>query len=124
MATATPPSEMSDLTSLISTNLSSAAVYPSDDAILSILQARFRSDLNYTRLGSTTLVAINPLRIQANLNEASAESYIKQCYSDFDWEERSAAHPETTLPPHPYELGLRVYHKMRRTKASQAIVYR
>jgi chitin synthase len=124
MATTAPPSEVSDLTSLIgSTNISSA-VYPSDDAILSILQARFRSDLNYTRLGSTTLVAVNPLRTQANLNDASAESYIKQCYSNVDWEEKLAAHPEAALPPHPYELGLRVYHRMRRTKASQAIVYR
>lgn len=116
-------STLSDLTSLVSNNLTSA-VYPSDDAILSVLQTRFRSDLNYTRLGPTTLIAINPLRIQANLNEASAESYIQQCYANVDWEEKASAHPEDALPPHPYELALRVYHKMRRTGTSQAIVYR
>jgi chitin synthase len=113
----------SDLVTLVSTN-STSTVYPSEDTILSVLQARARSDEYYTRLGSTTLVAINPLRTLTNLNDASAEAYVKQCYSDANWEERAAPHPDEALPPHPYELALRAYHKMRRTGSSQAIVYR
>ncbi|UZJ51703.1 hypothetical protein CBS101457_001023 [Exobasidium rhododendri] len=115
-------SSPSDLVDLVSANASST-VYPSDDAIVTVLQSRFRSDLNYTRLGATSLIAVNPLRTLANLNDVSAEAYLQQCYTDVDWEEKAAQHPDETLPPHPYELALRTYHRMKRTQASQAIVY-
>lgn len=120
---ASSSSNPSDLVSLISTNANST-VFPSEDAILSVLQVRFRSEQHYTRVGPTTLVAVNPLRTLANLNDASADAYLKQTYMEVDWEKRASPHPEEALPPHPYEMALRAYHMMRRTHASQAIVYR
>lgn len=113
----------SDLTSLVSSNATST-VYPSEETILSVIQSRFRADLNYTRIGSKTLLAVNPLRPLANLNDASAEAYMQKCYRDVDWEQKRESQPDEAMPPHPYELALRVYHKMKRSQASQAIVYR
>lgn len=115
-------SSSADLVSLVSANVS-ATVYPTDDAILAALQARFRSEQPYTRLGSSTLVVLNPLRTLANLSDASAEQYRK-LYAEAAWEAGRAQHPDEALPPHPYELATRVYHMMRRTRQSQAIVFR
>ncbi|KDN43897.1 glycosyltransferase family 2 protein [Tilletiaria anomala UBC 951] len=111
-----------DLVSLVSSN-ASTTVYPSDDAVLALLQQRFRSDQPYTRLASSTLVVVNPLRMLANLNEASAEAYALKCYADTKWDQEKRTSPIDVLPPHPYELAARAYHAMRRTKKSQAIVY-
>lgn len=111
-----------DLVSLV-TSTSSTAVQLSDDTVLSHLQQRFRSEQPYTRLGGTSLVVINPLRTLANLNDASADAYRK-LYNEAGWEQSGALQPDDRLPPHPYELATRVYHAMRRTKQSQAVIYR
>ena len=111
-----------DLVSLVTSN-ASATVYPSDDAVLSQLQQRFRADQPYTRLSSTSLVICNPMRMLANLNENSAEDYKVKTYADAKWAEEKRQSPEEALQPHPYEFAARVYHMMRRTKRSQAVVY-
>ena len=51
---------------------------PSDDSVLSLLHARFRSDLPYTRIGSTNLVLVNPYKSLANVNDASAQDYLSE----------------------------------------------
>lgn len=89
-----------------------ATLYPSDDALLALVQSRFRSDLPYTRLGSSTLVVVNPLKTLANLNDASARDYIESEYTDTSGEEG----PRGPMQPHVYELAARVYLLMRRTK--------
>lgn len=38
----------------------SATVYPFEDTILAVLQARFHADLPYTRIGSSSLLVIHP----------------------------------------------------------------
>ncbi|PWN53759.1 hypothetical protein IE53DRAFT_108130 [Violaceomyces palustris] len=111
-----------DLVSLVSSNATSTK-YPSDDAILSVLQQRFRSDQPYTRLSSTTLLVVNPLRALANLSDASAEEYKAKCFANVKWEQQRADSPEDALPPHPYELACRVYHSMRRSGESQAVIF-
>lgn len=92
------------------------------DAVVATLQHRFRADQPYSRLGPTTLVSVNPLRILANLNDASAETYRAYTYADPDWE-AEGRDPADVLPPHPYELAARVYHAMRRQRRSQALLF-
>lgn len=114
---------ISDLVDLITSN-SSANVYPSDDNILTTVQARLRADHPYTRIGAKILLAINPFRSLSHLNDESAEQYINLCYQDADWHTKGVQfHPNHILPPHPYEFALRVYHAMRRTSLSQAIIF-
>ncbi|PWN43013.1 hypothetical protein IE81DRAFT_346989 [Ceraceosorus guamensis] len=110
-----------DLVSLV-TSTSSTTVQLSDDTVLSHLQQRFRSEQPYSRLGGTSLIVINPLRTLANLNDASADAYRK-LYNEASWEQSGSLQPDDRLPPHPYEFATRVYHAMRRTKESQAVLY-
>lgn len=95
-------------------------VYPSDDTLLDVLQARFRSELCSTWIRDSTLVSINPLRTLENVNDASKRAY-EQAYRDVgaQLEEEPPA-----LQPHVYELAARVYLMMRRRKESQSIVFR
>ena len=68
-----------DLLDIVSSS-ASATIYPSDDIILSVLQARFRSDLPYTRIRNTNLLVVNPYK---TVNDASgAREYEERCYKD------------------------------------------
>lgn len=113
----------SDLTTLVSSSTSGQTLQPTEDDIVRILQQRFRADLPYTRISSSTLLVVNPLRNLSNLNDASAEDYRRRTYADAEWEKGQKDSPETALPPHPYELASRAYHMMRRTSRSQAVVF-
>ncbi|THH29875.1 hypothetical protein EUX98_g4302 [Antrodiella citrinella] len=93
-----------DLTDLISSS-SSATVYPSDDTILSVLQARFRADLPYSRIGATNIVVVNPYKTLANANEVSAKEYEDRSYKDTSLPLPGASAP---LPPHLFDLAARV----------------
>ena len=108
-----------DLTDLVSSS-SSATVYPSDDTILSVLQARFRSDLVYPRVGASNLVVVNPYKTLANVNDVSAKEYEERCYKDTSFPVPGTA----SLPPHLYDLAARVYLLMRRRTESQAVIFR
>ncbi|KIO21052.1 hypothetical protein M407DRAFT_29316 [Tulasnella calospora MUT 4182] len=105
-----------DLISLIQAQ-GATTVYPTDDAILSLLHARFRFDLPYTRIASTSLIVVNPLKSLANTNDASAADYEEKTYRDL-------TDSEHNLQPHLYELASRVYLLMRRTSQSQSVVFR
>ena len=63
-----------DLTARVLSS-SSATVYPSEGTILSVLQARFRSDLVYTRVGVSNIVVINTYKTLPNVNDVSAKEY-------------------------------------------------
>jgi len=106
-----------DLADLVSSS-DSATLYPSEDTILSALNARFRSDLPYTRLGSSSLIVVNPLKALANTNDASAQDYEQKTYRDVEEPTPSS------LQPHLYELASRVYLLMRRTSKPQSVVFR
>ncbi|KDQ15535.1 glycosyltransferase family 2 protein [Botryobasidium botryosum FD-172 SS1] len=119
MATSAEATSLFDLTDLIASNGNASTVYPSEDALLTALQSRFRADLPYTRLGQSTLVLVNPLKLLANSNDASATEYLEKCYKDVA--DPSAA---ARLQPHIYELAARVYLMMRRRNESQSVVFR
>ena len=98
-----------------------ATIYPNDDAILAVLQARFRADLPYTRVGAATLVAVNPYKTLASMNDASADEYEERCYKDTSLPMADSPKP---LQPHVYDLAARVYLMMRRRGESQALLTR
>ncbi|KAG6809077.1 hypothetical protein H0H92_001693 [Tricholoma furcatifolium] len=109
-----------DLGDLISST-GAATIYPSDDTILAVLQARFRADLPYTRIGATNLVVVNPYKTLANVNDASAKEYEERCYKDTSLPMVDSPKP---LQPHLYDLAARVYLLMRRRNQSQALLAR
>ncbi|EMD40311.1 glycosyltransferase family 2 protein [Gelatoporia subvermispora B] len=121
MATQQPLAAASgDLIDLVSSS-TSATVYPSDDSILSVLQARFRQDLPYTRVGTSHLVVVNPYKTLSNVNDASAGDYEERSYKDTSLPLPGSPAP---LPPHPFDLAARVYLLMRRRNESQSIIFR
>ncbi|KAG8898841.1 hypothetical protein FRB99_007125 [Tulasnella sp. 403] len=105
-----------DLTDLIKSS-GSTTVYPTDDALLSLLHARFRYDLPYTRVSSSGLVVINPLKSLANTNDSSSADYEEKTYRDLTDSQHG-------LQPHLYELASRAYLLMRRTSQPQSVVFR
>ena len=109
-----------DLVDLVSSS-GSATIYPSDDVILAVLQARFRADLPYTRIGSSNLLVINPYKTLANVNYVSAKEYEERSYKDTSLPMLDSPRP---LQPHLYDLAARVYLLMRRRNESQAVVTR
>ena len=110
-----------DLLELVSSS-ASATIYPTDDALLSVLQARFRADLPYTRIGSTHLVVVNPYKTLANVNDASAKDYEERCYKDTN--PAVGVDAPRPLQPHLYDMAAKMYLLLRRKKEAQAIVAR
>ncbi|KAI0774709.1 chitin synthase [Trametes elegans] len=109
-----------DLRDLAAPSSSAATVHPSDDTILSVLQARFRADLPYTRIGAANLVVVNPYKTLANVNDVAAKEYEEKCYKDTSFPLPGAAQ----LPPHLYDFAARVYLLMRRRMESQSVILR
>ena len=109
-----------DLVDLVSSS-GSATIYPNDDTVLTVLHARFRADLPYTNIGSSNLVAVNPYKTLANLNDVSAKEYEERCYRDTSLPMADSPKP---LQPHLYDLAAKVYLLMRRRNESQALVAR
>lgn len=119
-SSATPAVSSGDLVDLVSSS-GSATVYPSDDAILAVLQARFRSDLPFSKINASNLVAINPYKALATTNEASATEYEERSYKDTSI---AVAGSTQALQPHLYDLAAKVYLLMRRRNQPQAVVFR
>ena len=115
-----PAASSGDLTDLVAST-GSTTVYPTDDAILNVLQARFRADMPYARISASNLVVVNPLKSLANVNEASAREYEERCYKD-----TAVPTPGSPKPPqpHPYDLAAKAYLLMRQRKQSQAVLLR
>ena len=115
-----------DLLDLVSSS-QHTTIYPTDDALLSLLQSRFRNDLPYTRIGATHLVVVNPYKVLANVNEASAKEYEERCYKDTTGEGTGGAGAGGAgrpLQPHLYDVACKMYLLMRRKKEAQAVVAR
>lgn len=109
-----------DLVDLVSTS-PSATIYPSEDAIVAVLTTRFRADLPYTRIGTTHLLAVNPYKTLAAVDDANAREYEERCYRDTTTLSLSGP---GVLQPHVYELAAQMYLLMRRRKESQSLVMR
>ena len=120
MASSSNAVSSGDLVDLVSTS-ASTTIYPTDDAILAVLNARFRSDNPYTRISTSNLVTVNPYKTLANINEVSAKDYEERCYRD-----TSMPLPGGPAPPSPhlYELAAKVYLVMRHRNQSQSVIFR
>ncbi|KAJ6617006.1 chitin synthase [Mycena sp. CBHHK59/15] len=112
----TPAMASGDLVDLVSSS-GAATIYPNDEAVLAVLHARFRADLPYTRIGSTHLLVVNPLKTLASVNDASAREYEDRCYKDTTLPAIDSPKP---LQPHVYELACRIYLLMRRPRGITA----
>src|SRR5258708_39199449 len=99
----------------------SARVHPTDDAVLAVLQARFRTDLPYSRIGATNIVAVNPFKTLANVKDANAKEYEERAYRDTSL---PMVDPSQPLQPHLYEMAAQVYLLMRRRNESQSVITR
>ena len=109
---------LQNLTELVSTSSSTTTVYPNEDTLVAILNARFRADLPYARLGETSLVIINPLKNLGNINDISSKEYEDRSYKE--------TRPSDLRPlqPHIYDMAARMYLLMRRRNESQGVVFR
>ncbi|KAG0695993.1 glycosyltransferase family 2 protein [Suillus ampliporus] len=108
-----------DLVDLVSSS-SSATVYPNDDAIVTVLNTRFRADLPYTRIGTTNLLVVNPFKTLANVNDISAKEYEERCYKETSLSLASSR----LLQPHIYDFAAQMYLLMRRRNQSQSVITR
>ncbi|KAH9045438.1 glycosyltransferase family 2 protein [Lactarius pseudohatsudake] len=120
---ASPPSPAigsGDLVDLLPPS-TSTIVYPTDDAILQVLQASFRVDRPYFRINTSHFIVVNPYKSLANTNDNTAKEYEERSYKDTSPPSGSTQPP---LPPHLYDLAARAYLLMRRRSESQAIVFR
>ena len=109
-----------DLVDIVSSS-ASTVVYPTDDAILQVLQASFRLDRPYSRINTSHIVVVNPYKSLANTNDNTAKEYEERCYKDTSSPTGSFQPP---LPPHLYDLAARAYLLMRRRGDSHAIIFR
>ncbi|KAJ7065405.1 glycosyltransferase family 2 protein [Mycena amicta] len=116
----TPAMASGDMLDLVSSS-GAATIYPNDDSVLSVLHARFRADLPYTRIGARHLLVVNPLKTLASVNDASAREYEDRCYKDTSLPAIDSPKP---LQPHVYELACRMYLLLRRRNDSQLVVAR
>ncbi|KAG6333627.1 hypothetical protein ID866_5463 [Astraeus odoratus] len=87
----------------------------SDDVIVSCLRERFMSDTIYTRIGSSTLVAVNPHKYVPS----NADSVLHKYAAEY----RDTSPQKTLLPPHIFQLANNAYYHMRRTTQDQSILF-
>ncbi|TIC40573.1 hypothetical protein E3Q08_03710, partial [Wallemia mellicola] len=106
--------EITNLNSLIKLNDNrDTLLYPNTDDIISLLQSRFRLDLPFIKLGSSSFITINPLKHLQSYNAESQREYKDLTYD-----------PSTSiLQPHPYDLSSRILLSLKRKSVSQAVIY-
>lgn len=100
-----PLESVSDLTTLPA---------PSDGLVVSCLRERFMSDIIYTTIGSSAVVAVNPHKYVASNADSVLQKYIA--------EYRDVSHSKVPLPPHVFQLAANAYYHMRRTSQDQCIL--
>ncbi|KAF9161173.1 hypothetical protein DFQ26_004795 [Actinomortierella ambigua] len=98
-------------------DLVALADQPTLEAIYDALARRNELALPYTRLGTSTLVAVNPNRPLNIYSEANGQLYIDQQKGT-----NSTQTEETTLEPHVFELASTMYYHMKHTGLDQGIV--
>lgn len=88
------------------------------EAIVRLLQSRFKADQPYTQLGDHRLVVVNPFKPLDLLNDATLQAYGQHGYKDIS--------PDRFAPPEPhvYDMATRVYLLMRRRSENQAVILR
>ncbi|EPB90148.1 hypothetical protein HMPREF1544_02982 [Mucor circinelloides 1006PhL] len=86
------------------------------EAIVRLLQSRFKVDQPYTQLGDHRLVVVNPFKPLDLLNDATLQAYGQHGYKGIS--------PDRFAPPEPhvYDMATRVYLLMRRRSENQAVI--
>ena len=86
----------------------------SDDIIVSKLRDRFMSDVIYTAVGTSALVALNPHKYVTS----NADSTLVEYAAEY----RETTEEKQHLPPHIFQLANNAYYHMRRTSQDQSIL--
>ncbi|KZT19143.1 glycosyltransferase family 2 protein [Neolentinus lepideus HHB14362 ss-1] len=100
-----PLESVSDLVTLISL---------SDNLIVSCLRERFMSDIIYTNIGSSAVIAVSPHKYVSSNADSVLQNYIA--------EYRDTSQSKIPLPPHVFQLATNAYYHMRRTTQDQCIL--
>ncbi|KAJ8083666.1 hypothetical protein PM082_009542 [Marasmius tenuissimus] len=87
----------------------------SDDVIVACLRERFMTDIIYTNIGSSCLVAFNPHKYVAS----NADSVLHKYAAEY----RNTTLNKELQPPHIFQLANNAYYHMKRTTQDQAIVF-
>ncbi|PPQ71372.1 hypothetical protein CVT26_006274 [Gymnopilus dilepis] len=87
----------------------------SDDIVVACIRERFMTDIIYTNVGTSAIVALNPHKYVSSNADSILHKYAAE-YRD------SSEHKER-LPPHIFQLANNAYYHMRRTTQDQAIVF-
>lgn len=122
------PRTVHDLVQLISsstpvgsTSTTPITIYPNDDSLLSLLHARFRHDLPFTRLSSTSLVAVNPNKLLSSDGDRNMKETAERVWDATGrWRRRG----EENVQASAFEFASRIYLKSRRTHVPQVIFFR
>lgn len=88
----------------------------SEDIIVSCLRERFMSDLIYSNIGTSAIVAVNPHKYVPSNSDAVLQKYAA--------EYRDVTASKVLLPPHIFQLANNAYYHMRRTTQDQSILLR
>lgn len=88
----------------------------SEDIIVSCLRERFMSDIIYTSIGTSALVAVNPHKFVPSNSDAVLQQYAAAY--------RDVTASKTPLSAHIFQLANNAYYHMRRTTQDQSILLR
>ena len=86
----------------------------SDESILSFLRDRFLVDSIYTRVGASSIVALNPLKY-LHINS-------DKVLHDYALEYRQTDNSKPRLPPHIFQVAADAYYYMRRSAKDNALI--
>ncbi|KAG0207645.1 hypothetical protein BGX28_001163 [Mortierella sp. GBA30] len=103
---------------------------PTQETIFNTLTRRHQLGLPYTRIGTSTLVVMNPNQPLNIYTETTAQLYVDQVVNgsnssnnnNGDSNSNTTSLGPSSLDPHVFELASTVYYHMRRTELDQGVV--
>jgi hypothetical protein len=100
---------------------------PTQETIFNVLTRRHQLGLPYTRVGTSTLVAMNPNQALNIYSDLNSQTYIDATQTGSTSAlafTSPAAGSGASLEPHVYELACTMYYHMRRTEQDQGVILR
>lgn len=97
-----------------------------EDTILATLRERYSSSQQYTGIGPSALVSINPLTYLPLNGDGYLQDYVSEYYESAgdDAVGDSEGISKEKLGMHIFRLGLSAYYNMRRTGQDQIVLMR
>ncbi|KAG0326006.1 hypothetical protein BGZ99_010300 [Dissophora globulifera] len=93
---------------------------PTQETIFNVLTRRHQLGLPYTRIGSSTIVVVNPNQPLNIYSDVNSQHYING-QQDPSSRDNTTASP-ATLEPHVYELAGTMHYHMMRTELDQGVI--